>query len=196
MQKETQPILDKFGYRKAKLEEFKKALIRIKPSKILEDSIGVFAIRELKKGTLIGEVVLLNENLFFTWEDFKKFDKKSQEMVMRFCIGAIDGFYAPADINHISIPWHVNHCCDGNIGFDVEGNFITLRDVSADEELCYDYGLAISNPNYKLDCKCGTPKCRGVVTGNDWKDSEYRKNNFEYMLPELKEYMRLIGIHN
>lgn len=183
-------FIKKFAYKKADVKNFKKALIRLKPSNVL-DGIGVFAVRDLKKGTVIGEARLLGDDLFYKWDDFKKIDGESQKMMNRFCIGAVDGFYAPNDINYISIPWYINHSCNGNVGFDSDGSFITIKAVKKDQELFYDYGLAISDPNYKLTCKCGAVNCRKLITGNEWKDLEYRTKNMKYMLPELKEYIGL-----
>jgi len=191
MIKTNDVIIKKFGYKKVDAKNFNKALIRLKLSKII-DGIGVFAVRDLKKGSVIGEAQLLSDDLFYTWDDFKNIDGESQEMIMNYCIGSVDGFYAPNDINYISIPWYINHHCNGNVGFNAEGSFITIDDVKKDQELFYDYGLAISNPNYKLICRCGAVNCRKTITGNDWKTPDYRRKNTKYMLPELKEYIKLM----
>jgi len=49
---------------KIKYKEFKKALIRIKPSKMIKGGIGVFAIRYLKKGSIIGLAKMFGEDFF------------------------------------------------------------------------------------------------------------------------------------
>jgi hypothetical protein len=44
------------------------------------------------------------------------------------------------------------------------------RDIQAGEEITTDYALCIAAPQYRLEpCRCGSPLCRGCVTGNDWK---------------------------
>lgn len=177
-----------FEYENSKAGDFRKSLIRIKPSKII-DGVGLFAVRDLKKGTIIAEADLLNEELFFSWDEFEKIDNESKKMIKDFCAESEDGFYAPRDINYISLPWHMNHCCDGNAGCDDQGNFVTIRDVKRDEELCYDYGFVKTNPKFRLECKCGSLNCRGIITGNDWKDSEYIKKNLIYMSPEVREVL-------
>lgn len=167
--------------------KFVEAIIQIRPSKILKGEIGVFAVRNLKKGSVVGATKLLDESLFFTWNEYKKIDKISQNVIKDFCIGTEKGFYAPSNINYISIPWNYNHSCSGNIGFNNNGDFITLKNIKSGEELFYDYGLAESNPNFKMRCNCGSKKCRKIITGNDWKDPIFRKNNYEQMTPELKK---------
>lgn len=183
-------ILDQHGYEASDYRAFKKALIRIRPSEKF-GGIGVFAVRDLKKKTTIAKGDLLEEDAYYSWDDFSKIDKKSQDMIIDFCAQTEGGFFAPRDINYISIPWHMNHSCNGNVGCDKHGNFIALKNIKEDSELCYDYSLVTCNPTYKLICRCGSKKCRGVITGNDWKDAVYRTKNFAHMSPEVKAYIKM-----
>ena len=76
--------------------------------------------------------------------------------------------FAPADL--------VNHSCEPNCG--IIGScllVVTMRDVAAGEELCFDYTMTDTNDYDEFVCSCGTPSCRGLITGGDWK------------LPELQE---------
>ena len=52
----TNAILKEFGYKKKKYKDFHKALIRIKPSTVPGGGVGVFAVRDLKPNTIIGDV--------------------------------------------------------------------------------------------------------------------------------------------
>jgi len=92
----------------------------------------------------------------------------------------------PLDFNRLSIEWYFNHSCNGNLGFNRSGDFIAIRNISKDTELTYDYGLAESNPRFKMRCKCGSKKCRKIITGNDWKKETFRRSRIEYMLPALR----------
>lgn len=167
-------------------KNFNKAIVRIKPSGIVNGEVGIFAVRNIKKGSIVGDATKLGEDYFLPRSEYEKIDKKTQRMVRDFCAADVKGFYVPRDINHISILWHFNHCCNGNIGFDKKGNFIAIKNIKEGEELCYDCALLISDPSFKLNCKCGSNNCRKVITGNDWKNSEFIKNNYEYMVPEIK----------
>lgn len=174
-------------YKKISHRDFKKALVRLRPSKIIPGEVGIFAVRNLSKGTIIGDATLLNEELFFTRDDYEKIDKESKNVIRDFCIPTPNGFFAPKNINYLSIPWYINHSCGGNVGYDKKGNFVTIKNVKKGDELCYDYGLAVSYPGYRLDCECGSKNCRKVITGDDWKNVEYRKKNYRHMTPELRE---------
>ncbi len=57
-----------------------------------------------------------------------------------------------------------NHCCDPNTGFrglDV----IALRDIAADTELTIDFADLLNEEAASFACRCGSPRCRGTVSG-------------------------------
>lgn len=59
----------------------------------------------------------------------------------------------------------VNHHCEANclpIGLDFE---VAIRDIEAGEQLTDDYGGL--NIEEQFSCRCGSPKCRGVVSPTD-----------------------------
>ncbi len=58
----------------------------------------------------------------------------------------------------------VNHSCAPNLGF-VCGDAVlyALRDIAPGEELSWDYSTSIDWPGWRLDCRCGSERCRGVV---------------------------------
>ena len=68
----------------------------------------------------------------------------------------------------------VNHSCDPNCGIVGSILLVTRRDVDAGEELCFDYAMTDSDDYDTFECTCGTDRCRGVVTGDDWKRPELR----------------------
>ena len=77
----------------------------------------------------------------------------------------------------------INHSCDANIGF--EGIvYVALRAIAADEELCHDYALARWG-EYSLECGCGTPVCRGTVTGDDWRLPEVQARYGHHFMPHI-----------
>ncbi|HEV7758444.1 MAG TPA: hypothetical protein VGO78_05630 [Acidimicrobiales bacterium] len=49
------------------------------------------------------------------------------------------------------------------------GEVVAVHDVAAGTELTTDYALFESSDE-TLACGCGTPTCRGTVTGDDWRD--------------------------
>ena len=69
---------------------------------------------------------------------------------------------------------YVNHSCDPNCGIIGSVLLVTMRDVDAGEELCFDYAMTDSDDYDQFKCKCNTPGCREVVSGDDWKQPELR----------------------
>ena len=166
---------------------FNKLLIELRPSKIV--GVGVFAACPFKTNERIADGI--NERDYkdlIPWGVAKECDRNIRAKIEAFCIGTPDGFLAPEnlDFNRLSIEWYLNHSCDGNVGFNDDGDFVARRRVPKGDELTYDYGLAESNPRFRMVCGCGSSNCRGVVTGNDWKDPVFREQNLDYMLPRLR----------
>src|SRR4029077_5118324 len=60
-----------------------------------------------------------------------------------------------------------NHSCDANIGMRGEITFVAMRDIPAGEELTHDWAMT-DDDDYSIECKCGAPNCRKILTGKDW----------------------------
>ena len=69
---------------------------------------------------------------------------------------------------------HLNHSCEPNLVLHGQIVFVARRDISVDEELTFDYGTTDDEP-WEMECSCGTPSCRGTVTGHDWKKRELQE---------------------
>ena len=57
-----------------------------------------------------------------------------------------------------------NHSCDPNTGFSGL-DVVALRDINIGEELTIDYVTFYDRHMPPFDCQCGSPKCRGRITG-------------------------------
>ncbi len=60
-----------------------------------------------------------------------------------------------------------NHSCDPNAVIRNESDLCALRDISAGEEICYDYSTtvppSVSNSEWLMSCKCGSANCRKLI---------------------------------
>jgi hypothetical protein len=151
--------------------------------------VGVFAVTNILKGERVAEGIHESDyKSLISWSEIDDCDNAIRDKILSFCVGSPEGFIPPDDLNFntLSIEWYMNHSCEGNVGFNKKGDFITRRDVKKGEELTYDYGLAESNPAFKMTCKCAIKNCRRTITGNDWKDENFRATNLSYMLPRLR----------
>lgn len=177
----------------AKGAEIRPVMIEIRPSVLIKGQIGLFAARALKKGTIIAEAGKLGEQ-FHPWSDYKGVDPITKKKIFDYCLKTDEGFYAPKDFNYLSVPWNMNHSCAYSVGFDNKGNFVTTRAIKKGEELYWDYGMGVSYSKYRLKCECKSKNCRKMITGNDWKDKDYRERNKKYFLRELLQEAKKLKV--
>jgi len=64
-----------------------------------------------------------------------------------------------------------NHSCDPNLGMRGEITFVAMRHIRAGEELTHDWA-ATDDDDYSVECKCGAPNCRKILTGKDWQRAD------------------------
>ena len=69
---------------------------------------------------------------------------------------------------------YTNHSCDPNIAIQGQIIFVAMRNVTSGEELTHDWATT-DDLDYELECTCGTPKCRGTITGKDWMKKELQE---------------------
>lgn len=81
---------------------------------------------------------------------------------------------------------YVNHSCDGNAWYEGDDLLVAMRDIQAGEEIYYDYALTENHPDFAFPkCLCGKEKCRGRITGNDWKLPELQEKFGRHFLPHV-----------
>jgi uncharacterized protein len=67
-----------------------------------------------------------------------------------------------------------NHSCDPNMWLTDEVTLVARRPVEAGEELTVDYATMTVVP-WQMECSCGSARCRGVATGDDWRRPDLRE---------------------
>ena len=67
-----------------------------------------------------------------------------------------------------------NHSCDPNLGLHGEISFVARRDIRAGEELTHDWAMT-DDDDYSVECNCGAPDCRKILTGQDWRRPDLQK---------------------
>lgn len=73
----------------------------------------------------------------------------------------------------------INHSCEPNTGFAGNVVLVAMRDVAAGEELTTDYAL-FDDSAETMRCSCGTPSCRGLINGDDWRREELQRRYAGY----------------
>lgn len=80
-----------------------------------------------------------------------------------------------------------NHSCDPNLWWIDPFSLATRRPITAGEELTVDYGTLTDNPRFHINCRCGTTRCRALVTGADWMRTDLRKRYGDHWVPVLRD---------
>ena len=81
---------------------------------------------------------------------------------------------------------YVNHSCNPNAGISGQICLLAMRAIEAGEEVCFDYAMTDSSDYDEFECRCGSPCCRGRVTGNDWKIPELQLKYEGYFISYLQ----------
>jgi uncharacterized protein len=74
---------------------------------------------------------------------------------------------------------YLNHSCAANLGMRGAITFVAIRDIHAGEELTHDWATT-DDDDYSVECKCGAPNCRKVLTGKDWQRPELQRRYAGY----------------
>ena len=81
-----------------------------------------------------------------------------------------DLYLAPMDM--VEPADFINHSCNPNAGICGQISLVAMRDITANEEITFDYAMADSSSFDEFECACGSVHCRGRVRGTDWKRPE------------------------
>ena len=74
--------------------------------------------------------------------------------------------------DHLEPADYANHSCEPNAGLLGNMLVVAMTDITPGEEICFDYAMCDADDYDEFVCECGTPSCRGLVTGADWKRPE------------------------
>ena len=85
---------------------------------------------------------------------------------------------------HGSIDDLINHSCEPTTGIRLTEDgyrLLALQDIAVGEQLTYDYSTYIANPLERLQCCCGSTRCRGEIGPfrdlSPWLRAYYRERD-------------------
>lgn len=154
----------------------------VRPSSI--QGVGMFASQPIHEG----EIVVIIGGTVMTEEQFRGYIPA----VSRYNAVQIGEEMHLVDI-HTALGG-MNHSCDANLWMRDEVTVVARRDIAAGEELTQDYALYTTSPTWIMkQCRCGTPACRQVVTGSDWRLPVVQERYRDHFSPFLNERIRRGG---
>jgi len=104
--------------------------------------IGVFAISDIKKGTLLFEYDI-TEMVWVNASEIANTSDKIKKMYEDFCVVKDNGtlYGCPANFNQLTMAWYMNHSDTPNVEIDENYDFRTLREIKDGEELTINYKI-------------------------------------------------------
>ena len=152
-------------------QEFRASLIQ---------GIGSFARAPITQG----EVVEILGGMVMTAGEFRAF----VQTLPRFNAIQIDEQLHLVELPEVTVQrggGALNHSCDSTLWMADEVTLIAGRAIAAGEELTVDYALFSGEADAGLEqgCRCGSPVCRHIITGNDWQLPEVQQRYCPHFSP-------------
>ncbi|MDD3813435.1 MAG: hypothetical protein PHZ02_02225 [Desulfocapsaceae bacterium] len=144
-------------------QHYPKAVIELKPSKIVPGQVGLFALTDFEEHEIIIEKTAWNFDRLITWPEFETLDHNTKRKLVDFCYKTDKGIYAPQNINYLNIAYFFNHCCDPNSYCDSKGNYRARRHIKIGEEFTIDVEALMKKTAIDFECHCGSPQCRKII---------------------------------
>jgi len=117
---------------------------RIRPSKIDRGGVGVFAIRRIRKGTML----FRGDSPEMSWMEKSKLPRAPRairRLYEDFAVVTTDAedkktrLGCPVSFNRMTISWYLNNSTKPNVRCDENCYFFAARDIEQGEELTVDY---------------------------------------------------------
>ena len=150
----------------------------ISPKAVVKDSPihgrGLFAAVPISQG----EIVTIKGGYIFDQATLRDVGQRLGPAEIQIADGFFIGPVAEAEREGAMI--FSNHSCEPNIGVQGQIVFVALRDIAAEEELTHDWATT-DDDSYEMECHCGAAICRGIITGQDWRQPELQEKYRDYM---------------
>ena len=132
--------------------------VGVRPSSV--EGKGLFAREPIDAGEAIvvmGGTVLSDEEFHAA---IAKLDKYSAAQID-------EGWHILLDKPHPAE--YGNHSCDANTWMRDALTTEAKRRIAPGEEITIDYAVMTADPNWSMDCNCGSSNFRRIVRGDDWR---------------------------
>lgn len=158
--------------------------MELRPSPI--DGSSVFATAPIRQG----ETVFVWGGILATWDDYM-----AERISARSCAAVDEDLYlgkfpALGDM----LDDFANHSCDPNLWLVDSVTLAARRDIPRDEEVTFDYATFYDIDELVISdaCQCGSPLCRKVVTGADWRLPALQERYDGHFVPFLARRSRFL----
>ena len=113
------------------------------------------------------------------------------EQIRRHTVQVEEGLYL-ASYGPDEGPDFINHSCEPNAGLDGQIAIVALTRVQPGEEVTIDYAMCDGSSYDEFECACGSPICRGRVTGDDWRNPVLWERYAGHFSPYLERRIKAL----
>jgi hypothetical protein len=113
------------------------------------------------------------------------------EEIRRHTVQIEEGLYL-ASLSPDEPPDFINHSCEPNAGLDGQVAIVALDSIRPGGEVTIDYAMCDGSPYDEFECTCGSPSCRGRVTGEDWRRPDLWERYAGHFSPYLERRIRAL----
>lgn len=126
--------------------------------------IGVFAKDRIE----LGEIVWIRTGHVVIGDEARKLDLRLGDFSLQI---EDDFFLSPSNEDELKrTAIFFNHSCEPNVGIIGQVTFLAMRNIDQGEELAVDLATIEARPDFSINCNCHSKRCRGRITGNDWRE--------------------------
>lgn len=111
---------------------------------------GVFALRKIRKGEVVGEF----DGPIYD-EYFEPWTRELQTHVIQF---AKEKWRDSSGLAR-----YMNHSCEPNCGIRGLFKVVAMRTIQKDEQITWDYEMTEKSDWWRMKCRCGTESCRKII---------------------------------
>jgi len=88
---------------------------------------------------------------------------------------------------------YLNHACEPNVAWRDDGWVAAISAIPEAAELVIDYSTTELDPHWRLDCKCGTSRCRRLVLPG-YRESPRIRETLATLTPEfIRKYWPILS---
>lgn len=150
---------------------------------------GIFAVERIGKGEVVIDFTT-GPGIYLPLLEAQKHEEAGNHFIIQ-----VSETTFLAAVNGPESTDYVNHSCEPTCGVRGLVTFVAMRDIPPGEEITFDYAMTESFWMYRMECDCGTPSCRGAVTGNDWKKRTLRKKYRGYFSDYIEKKIHRNFLH-
>ncbi len=146
--------------------------------------LGLIATSKIKKNEIVWQAS--KNHLTYKMTDINSWSQEKQKEFKRYSYECEKEYF----LLDGTIGKYMNHSCNPNCVWQNNRTLIAKDDINIDDEITYDYSTAQLSRNLKMNCKCGSDKCRKIITNHDYKNidfqQQYGKNLPSHILEAIK----------